>query len=388
MAVRMFYEPKNPRIITSEDYYISDIEENEEMLDEKPRKRKTGTQALVEFLNNTSPEEFRKDSNINHFKKQFFRRKKTLSNKSNSTSMLPSRPGSPHLLLYRKNYIEILANPFTMTSKKEKKKKSTSEHRKLSTSSYTSSLIQEIESSELPNFRNGPNLLLQLPPKSMLQTTSSGSLPPNSFPITTATTSSTRSPLITNDGTLRRSNSVDKRTKRTSQDLIEEGLLQRLKVYCANDEEEQTDKGKPSELISNTLAQEHIQALSVSLKQQEKIYSNSKKVRHMQVQTMPTSEKVKLEEKEGGKMEPAPGVVRSLELLEQELKQEKIIRQRLEAALEDACDHFEVLSGLAYKKIRELWEDRSRWESACLQVKEQCWNEHQQQILSESGSSK
>lgn len=387
MVVRMFYEPKNPRIITSEDYYISDIEEDEEMLDETPRKRKTGTQALVEFLNNTSPEEFRKDCNKNHIRRQFFRRKKNLNNKSITTSMLPNWPGSPHLLLYRKNYIEILANPFTITSKKEKKKKGTNDHRKLSISSYTSSFIQEIEGNELPNRRNGPNLLLQLPPKTMLQTTTSTIPPPSSFAITTATTSSTRSPSFMNGNALRRGNSISERARRTSQDVIEQGLLQRLKLYCSDDEEEIANRKKPGELISNTLAQEHIQALSVSLKQHEEVYSNSKKVRHMQVQTMSTNDKIKLEQKEGEEIKSAPSVVQRLELLEQELKQEKIVRQRLEAALEDACDHFEVLSGLAYKKIRELWEDRSRWEDACLQVKEQCWNEHQNQILGKSESS-
>ena len=42
---------------------------------------------------------------------------------------------------------------------------------------------------------------------------------------------------------------------------------------------------------------------------------------------------------------------------------------RAEAALENALDHFEVISGLAYKKLREIWEEKVRWENACMELK-------------------
>lgn len=44
--------------------------------------------------------------------------------------------------------------------------------------------------------------------------------------------------------------------------------------------------------------------------------------------------------------------------------------KRAELALEEALDNFEVISGLAYAKLRELWEEKMRWENACMELRD------------------
>jgi hypothetical protein len=38
--------------------------------------------------------------------------------------------------------------------------------------------------------------------------------------------------------------------------------------------------------------------------------------------------------------------------------------------MNDSNDKSELLSALAYKKLRELWEEKSRWEAACFELQE------------------
>ncbi|KAG1105077.1 hypothetical protein G6F42_016999 [Rhizopus arrhizus] len=153
-------------------------------------------------------------------------------------------------------------------------------------------------------------------------------------------------------------------------DIIEKGLKQRLNHY------KELHLQKPSDLISKSVAREHTMALEVVFsmvndhqQQREENKKRKPKTRHIQVQTMPCDN---IGMAQGDEI---------LMLVQQELEQEKLLNSKLEATLEELTDHYETLCGLAYSKLRQVWEEKVRWENACFEAKERCWHQHQQQIL-------
>jgi hypothetical protein len=137
------FEPKDARTINiyDDDDDFDDFDDwSLETTPPRPRRRKTGTQALVEFLNTTSPEEFRKmpppktthstpitPSTTAATTKQrtstpFFLRRRNKNKTTSSSSILTSNAsatgssltslhhqGAPNTI-HRKNYIEIIAH--------------------------------------------------------------------------------------------------------------------------------------------------------------------------------------------------------------------------------------------------------------------------------------
>ncbi|ORZ21604.1 hypothetical protein BCR42DRAFT_407917 [Absidia repens] len=227
-----------------------------------------------------------------------------------------------------------------------------------------------------------------------------------------------------------------------SMDAIEAGLAQRLERCNLAGVE------KPSDKVTQLLVNEHVRALDVSFQQQ--VHTNqttgtvaTKKVRHVQVQTMaieqdkqqkppaikitsflprqqlpllslskdsssssPSSSSSSVSG--SGSQFPSPvsdsgvGVddneitttattittcsqATIIDRLEKELAGEKKQRQRVEASLNDTRDHFEVLSGLAYKKLREIWEEKLKWENACMELNQQLMITQQQQQQQREG---
>ncbi|KAI8583921.1 hypothetical protein K450DRAFT_220592 [Umbelopsis ramanniana AG] len=61
---------------------------------------------------------------------------------------------------------------------------------------------------------------------------------------------------------------------------------------------------------------------------------------------------------------------RTIELLQQQLAEEQRSKRRLVAAMRDSRDKSELLSALAYKKLRELWEEKCKWEGDCLELRD------------------
>jgi hypothetical protein len=61
---------------------------------------------------------------------------------------------------------------------------------------------------------------------------------------------------------------------------------------------------------------------------------------------------------------------RTIELLQQQLVEEQRSKRRLVAAMRDSRDKSELLSALAYKKLRELWEEKCKWEGDCLELRD------------------
>ncbi|KAI8341046.1 hypothetical protein BC941DRAFT_415702 [Chlamydoabsidia padenii] len=181
-------------------------------------------------------------------------------------------------------------------------------------------------------------------------------------------------------------------------DVIEAGLMQRL------ERSKLAGLEKPSDKVAQTLGNEHVRALEVSFKQE---FNKTKpKARHAQVQTMDTSTPTItipsalppslsslsiLSSPISGSQFPSPVSDSStdmtanddtIERLKQELEEERKHRQRLQVSLDDTKDHFEVLAGLAYKKLREIWEEKQRWENACMELNQQIMmTQHQEHSL-------
>lgn len=61
---------------------------------------------------------------------------------------------------------------------------------------------------------------------------------------------------------------------------------------------------------------------------------------------------------------------RTIDLLQQQLADEQRAKRRLLAAMRDSRDKSELLSALAYKKLRELWEEKCKWEGDCLELRD------------------
>ncbi|GAA5813091.1 hypothetical protein MFLAVUS_006559 [Mucor flavus] len=350
MTVKNAFEPKEARITFDEKYYSYDSE------DIKGRKRVTGTQALVEFLNTTSPEEFHKRP-AKRSSTLFFKRKN--DKKTSSTE-----GGNAN---HRKSYIEIIANPFMFTRSKNN---STSKTNPPSLSDTTSTSIYD--QPILPTHRKST----QTQTNYRRQTPSLRVSALNSFHEST-----TSDQLHTVFNAIHNSNAQD--------DLIEGGLKQRLEKYQSNQ--------KPSDMISSRLAKEHLLALEVvsSMAEDGHVSDNKKKkARHIQVQTMPFYPNQRDDNKKerdnynlNPEIEPDQEQLKEkLAKVEKELKLEKVLNSRLQASLNDTRDQFEVLSGLAYKKLREVWEEKTRWENACIETKEKCWHDHQQLILGKSST--
>ncbi|KAG2213797.1 hypothetical protein INT46_005252 [Mucor plumbeus] len=344
MVIKSSFEPKDARITFEEEDYHTDEEKDvpKDWNQQQPRKRKTGTQALVEFLNTTCPEEFQKDA-PKRSSALFFRKRKSTTTTTNEKQ--------------RKNYIEIIANPFNFKPKNIKPSPSSSHP-----------ILPMRKGAILPKrnvggINNTPNMLVPAPLLSKGGGIVRPSLQPqkqleeeqeedeeeilNVLPRTQSTT-----PL-----------------SEAEDDIIEKGLKQRLNYY------KESQLQKPSDLISKSVAQEHTMALEVVFsvvnnhqQQEEECDKRKSKTRHIQVQTMP----YKIEMTQGEE---------TLMAVQQKLEQEKLLNSKLEATIEEMIDHYETLCGLAYSKLRQVWEEKVRWENACFEAKERCWHQHQQQIL-------
>ncbi|KAG0180670.1 hypothetical protein DFQ29_000230 [Apophysomyces sp. BC1021] len=419
------FEPKDPRIINL-------YEEDEDELDDwsfttssdltpRPRRRKTGTQALVEFLNNTSPEEFQKNT-PKRPSTLFFRLLKnkpppatssTRSQPSSSTScptpttrtyLQTTSPEAPNTI-HRKNYIEIVANPqnnpsapdsigrrssYASTGKHSALRKSvisnsdqqspvlpSNRSKKRESSLYSGSLRYSM--SVKSHVSNNPSSLRGRPLMLMRQDTD----PTLARPVT-ANRGGDREwefhQVMMDAANNKKTEGEEEEAVDTTlevhlgenTDAIEAGLLQRLERFRLA----KTDK--PSDTMAAALAREHERAL-LSPNQEP---SEKKKVRHIQVQTMevedlqPTNNKTD-EAAPTSKNEATSSPTTSMEDLEAQLAEERLQRQRLQAALDESWDHFEVLSGLAYKKLRELWEEKMRWENACVELRDRLLDANQ-----------
>ncbi|ORX48247.1 hypothetical protein DM01DRAFT_1338712 [Hesseltinella vesiculosa] len=456
MTHKHAFEPKDARIMS----YYEDDEINDELteLNSQPRRKKTtGTQALADFLSNTSPEEFQRStqaepSSTNFFKIRKGKRLNPPANSSSSSVSLrpslmarntkpqpappPAPPSSPSAISYatgstaytipRKNYIEIIPKfpPTPVTNAPPPPYPAISPRGPVATAGSDHSLLPT--SPMLPSHHRRDSSLY------------SGSLR-HSASIKSQRSSRTNRPSVLHDTFQPGPTTSQKQpepepaalqqallSKLDNMDIIVAALSQRLeRCQLAN-------RPIPSDVVAKVLGEEHVRALSISFQQEQldldEDAENAKRqkrgnVRHVQVQTMPIQDPSAFllsqhkDKKNIGLglitdlpsptndhdddplallpdlpsphhdqspplpssssiadsslISPASSSGSTIEALERQLAEERKQRLRLQASLDNTRDHFEVLSGLAYKKLRELWEERLRWENACMELSQQ-----------------
>ncbi|CDH56794.1 predicted protein [Lichtheimia corymbifera JMRC:FSU:9682] len=425
------FEPKDARVTN-----VYEDDEDEDELDflsltsssdvtPRPRRKKTGTQDLAEFLITTSPEEFQKHP-PKRSSNPFFRRR----NKSkpsivsrpppSSSSSTPAR--SPNTV-HRSNHIEIVPNEASTSTSLARIASRTPSLASSRPSIVRRSVISNSEQPVLPSNRSSKqresslysdSIRFSMSTRSHASNNNFASLRGNPLKRhdtdgTMGSRATTSLPQRMSQRTIGTDEDTEEREKKATEalanqiqqhphhDAIEKALLQRLERF------QLAKMDKPSDAMTTHLAVEHIRALEASNQdrhpafdvdddcnvQREAITTPSgnkpkKKVRHMQVQTMP------MEEEKHEQQQQQKGVVIGLEKdhhtppnsdnaqlieqLQQQLAEEQLQRKRLEATLNETRDHFETLSGLAYKKLRELWEDKMHWENACVDLREQLIN--------------
>ncbi|EPB83121.1 hypothetical protein HMPREF1544_10106 [Mucor circinelloides 1006PhL] len=425
------FQPKDARAISmsyrdEDEDDMSDLFPNEKSSPSNGRKMMTGTQALVEFLKTTSPEEFQRSTPERSVNNLFSRIRKpkrntappppasiiptpSLSSRSvpSSTASLPvtlastlTAPTSYHgsdvisnHTIHRKNYIEIV--PQQQHQKMVTKSAGNSRSPSFDTTSIQSFVLRN-NSTSTNNNNNNNNKTGEpiLPNKKRESSLYSGSLR-HSVSIKSQLSAATNSNRATRP--LIRDTSQRLDVKATEEflsladgmDSIESALLQRLERIRI------VDGDIPSDQVAAGLATEHVRALGIThtLDNQHHLDHDKRKVRHMQVQTENTC--ISSNEQQHLAQDTPTN---NIPLHEPSTPEDLEARaRRAEVALEDALDHFEVISGLAYKKLRELWEEKMRWENACMELRDRLvvmeqrrypfqQQQHQQQSLHNQGN--
>ncbi|KAI8147899.1 hypothetical protein BJV82DRAFT_593849 [Fennellomyces sp. T-0311] len=301
------FQPKSARIVDT--YDDNDDIDDGSLLTSSSRKT-TETQALADFLNSTGPEEFQRptpSSTISSGSTFFKRRKNKQQQQQHPTPSIAARNAPT-------KHVEIappppppLAPPQQIPIHQRPLPRIPTSPTK-SLASDQSLAYREPQSPILPNRRRESSLY-------------SGSLRNKSN-----YGSSQRAPQH------QRRKIMDLFDPPKEIDQIDAALLQRLET--------------------------HQPRAAMEKQTQDKVHH----VRHCQTQTTQTC--IPLDE-------PRHRVVRSsitpgltVEQLERQIAEEKRRQKRLQAAIEESTDQFEVLSGLAYIKLRELWEEKNCWVNA------------------------
>lgn len=366
------FQPKDARAMS---LYREDDLDMDDFL-QVTKGKQTATQALVDFLK-TSPEEFQRSVPITERSSHniFSRIRKTkrptqpppvsvvptssLSTRSvpSSTISLPvtstssstsattfTNPTSYHGSERRKNFVDLI--PQKSVSKSAGNSRSPS----FETSSFVSRHLNHTKGEPiLPNKKRESSLY-------------SGSLHHSV---------SIKSQLSTHAMGTRKviKNNEESQLKSDEMDTIEAALLQRLERIKS------THMEIPSDQIAAGLATEHVRALGIThmLDNEQTRDDNKRKVRHMQVQTEDFSSSMAqpTQETSAADIVTTQETTTTTTTVSPTLENEFEYRaKRAEAALENTLDHFEVISGLAYKKLREVWEEKMRWENACMELRD------------------
>ncbi|CAO3656173.1 unnamed protein product [Mucor hiemalis] len=403
------FQPKDARAVS---IYHQDVDDEMDEIfgtNEKVQGKKimTGTQALVEFLKTTSPEEFQRTSSttttttttsntVERSSNIFSRMRKPKRNNiqsqptpiptpsisarsvPSSTASLPVTLGSTltaptsyhgselNNIIHRKNYIEIVPQQ-KMISKSAGNSRSPSFE---TTSASIQSFVLRNNNNNNNNNNNSSNKNSGepiLPNKKRESSLYSGSLRHSaSIRSQLSTTFNHRHSNVNSNRKLidEVKATEDYIVKSDGMDMIESALLQRLERFKILSHE------IPSVQVATGLATEHVRALGITHTLDNIINRENnkspRKTRHMQVQTEPTS----YNDNSTTKTTTSTTTAAANTSTEEENQDFEKRAKRAEAALENALDHFEVISGLAYKKLREIWEEKMRWENACMELRD------------------
>ncbi|RCI04725.1 hypothetical protein CU098_010902 [Rhizopus stolonifer] len=333
------FQPKDARAVSIT--YRDDDDDDMSDLFGPGKRMMTGTQALVDFLKTTSPEEFQRTSTSNHSERSvntlFSRIRKT----KRAPSIIPSTASVPSSTI---SLPASSSSSSTLTSAYELRKP----HIEIVPQKTKSATIS---SSRSPSFHSETFVSRKakdpiLPNKKRESSLYSGSLRHSvSVRSHLSTVSHKKSHKVATDQVL---------AKTQGMDMIESALLQRLERLKTAHEP------RPSDQVAAALSAEHIRALGIThlLDNTTRETQHKKNVRHMQVQT----EQAQIQTSEEPQVPTPTHVSRE--------KDPELRARRAEVALENAMDHFEVMSGLAYKRLRELWEEKMRWENACMELRD------------------
>lgn len=419
------FQPKDARAVS---IYHQDMDDEMDEIfgtTEKVQGKKimTGTQALVEFLKTTSPEEFQRSSSTttgsttssatatgggerssnNIFSRMRKPKRNNIQSQPapiptpsisarsvpSSTASLPvtlastlTAPTSYHgselnNIIHRKNYIEIVPQQ-KMISKSAGNSRSPSFE--TTTASIQSFVLRNNNNNNNNNDNNNNNNgggggEAILPNKKRESSLYSGSL---------RHSASIRSQLSTTFNQRHSNNNINNNNRKfidevkatedyivksDGMDMIESALLQRLERFKI------LNHDIPSDQVAAGLASEHVRALGIThtldnIVNRENM-KTPKKTRHMQVQTEPTTTSTPYINSSTTTTSTTTSTNTATTITEDDVNQDFEKRaKRAEAALENALDHFEVISGLAYKKLREIWEEKMRWENACMELRD------------------
>ncbi|SAM01820.1 hypothetical protein [Absidia glauca] len=399
-------EPKDARTFDTYDNN-NDFDDDDDLDDwtTKPRPRRTGTQALVDFLNTTSPEEFQKTApakkspykilTTNSAKRitstSFFlrRRNKSKSSSSSTSASIPSSTSSTHSdassmtsfyqklapnTIHRKNHIEILAhNSGTGASAT---KLSLNEPARYGSSLHGASARHAPAKSPYLNHTTG--IPGPTDPSNNADPIFGDTLP-ITLPIPSATALSPRSAKTQTSSASKNdthhhehgshNESETNQTNTTATigvDVIEAGLIQRLKQW---------QLAEPDKSIYNvdqyTDAPTSDPPSHPTGRQPERFIT--KRARHAQIQTLPWDTPPPPTTDLTPPLKPGPPTISidpAIDDLRRQINQERQKRHHLESAIQQTCAHFDILSELAYKKLTELWDEKVRWENACLELNE------------------
>ncbi|CAO3667718.1 unnamed protein product [Umbelopsis vinacea] len=221
-----------------------------------------------------------------------------------------------------------------------------------------------------------------------------------------------------------RRKSARRSSRNHEMDLVEAALSQRIearrKSFASSNRNSSATTA--SDLVATEIANEHVKALQRTSVEQIDAFEfnchrkrrtpnttmtipaaalNRRRIRHAQVQTTDspyisqstavsietqtdlgepcistsssTESDTTMTERKSAIMEDddlATELYRTIDLLQQQLAEEQRSKRRLVAAMRDSRDKSELLSALAYKKLRELWEEKCKWEGDCLQLRD------------------
>ncbi|KAG2200745.1 hypothetical protein INT47_002789 [Mucor saturninus] len=359
------FQPKDARAMS---VYREDDLDMDDFL-QVSKGKQTATQALVEFLK-TSPEEFQRGVPTERSSHNIFSRIRKPKRPSQpppvptpsvSTRSIPSSTIS----LPVTSSSSTLTNPTSYHGSEGQRRKNYVVDLISVSKSAGNSRSPSFETSFVSRTTKGEPIL---PNKKRESSLYSGSLHHSV---------SIKSQLSNAAGTRKVLKNPEPSLKSDEMDTIQAALLQRLERMKVSQIE------IPSDQIAAGLATEHVRALGIThALDNEHVRDHTKrKVRHMQVQTEEPNTHITqppIVKAEASSAAP----VTSIQAQSQAEIQDNDFEQRAkraEAALENALDHFEVISGLAYKKLREVWEEKMRWENACMDLRDRLVSMEQQQ---------
>lgn len=330
------FQPKDARIKSDIDF------DDDELTLYSQSSRKTRTQELADFLLSTGPEEFHKNNSV-----------PSSASSSSSSTTSGSIATLSFLKRARNKSKGTLASMTQQHAKQQQQQHNNKSHHG---SSSSPSAVAPPSSSVATTTTSPPKTHIEIapPPPEPILPRRESSLYSGSMRY--------RSMSSSNGWGTQRTNPAARNHERHVADVfesrqIDQALQQRIITATAN-----------GHLLTNTTPS-------------SSPTTTTKRVRHAHIQTdqsslhRPPSSSYRSPPPPSSlhdNIDPTTTMPTTVEELQRQIALEKQRQKRLEAAMNTTCDQFEVLSGLAYVKLRMIWEEKMHWESAYFALKEQC----------------